>query len=301
MSSQNWKNALYVCYFLLVAAMLFLGLITYGFSARNIVIAFAVGVAAVAVLAAVQAFAVKSKIQNVALRALGNSETSVDKPSEAKISLDAGYYATIISLVLVVILATVAYYQHSVFVTAVAVGAIGGLAHELAQNHGKYMLPKPETDGVSLGGLFGMILGAIAGIVYVEGIVQGTSTTVVDTKFLAGVFLAGVALKGLAEAAVPGTSETENVIITKAELNSAKDTLSITVTNKGSKTVTFKEAKVDDKTEPLIETVTLPCDTKDQTVKVKLATAAQWQSGSIHDVQLTTKNGNAFAYRATAT
>jgi len=46
---------------------------------------------------------------------------------------------------------------------AVAVGGLGGLAHELAQSRGTVLIVERTADGISLGTIAGIILGGVAG------------------------------------------------------------------------------------------------------------------------------------------
>jgi uncharacterized protein DUF4257 len=89
---------------------------------------------------------------------------------------------------------------------AVAVGGLGGLSHEFAQSGGKILFFQRKVDGFYLGSLAGMILGAVAGLLAVRGLVA-TPSAVTSTgqtgpiPIIFEVFLAGLALKGVAEAA----------------------------------------------------------------------------------------------------
>ena len=89
---------------------------------------------------------------------------------------------------------------------AVAVGGLGGLSHEFAQSGGKILFFQRKVDGFHLGSLAGMILGAVAGLLAVRGLVL-TPNAVAPTgqtgplAIIFEVFFAGLALKGVAEAA----------------------------------------------------------------------------------------------------
>lgn len=87
---------------------------------------------------------------------------------------------------------------------AASTGALGGLAHEIAQSGGKVAFFQRYQDGIYLGSVAGMILGAVAGLLVVRGLAAGlagpagtTSTTLLAYE----AFIAGLALKGVTEAA----------------------------------------------------------------------------------------------------
>ncbi len=87
---------------------------------------------------------------------------------------------------------------------AISMGAIGGLVHEFFQSGGKILFFKPADDGVYLGSVAGMILGAVAGILYVRGELGNLTNPATDVnqqQLAIDLFLAGLGLKGVAEAA----------------------------------------------------------------------------------------------------
>lgn len=129
--------------------------------------------------------------------------------------------ATFIVTVTVCVMAFWNYMAGSVIWTAVSVGALGGLVHEISQSGGTAFLPgtgqpKHDTgkahalapgaagagggDGASgesyLGGLVGIILGGAAGL-----LVLSTSYSFVTTQLVVSAFGAGVALKGISDSA----------------------------------------------------------------------------------------------------
>ncbi len=82
------------------------------------------------------------------------------------------------------------------FWLAIFTGAIGGLAHEIAQSKGKFFFPDTQKDGVYLGGLSGLVLGGVAGLLILAQTKPG------DTQALIiAAFSAGLSLKGISEAA----------------------------------------------------------------------------------------------------
>jgi hypothetical protein len=126
---------------------------------------------------------------------------------------DDGMVASALAVVLVVGLGVYCYYVlHSMFLTAILVGSMGGLAHEIAQSEGKCMLPNfdSKTRQFSLGSLFGLIAGGIAGLIFVaQGVPQAPQTGAASPHVLISEsFLAGLGLKGFADAVNPSTSQT---------------------------------------------------------------------------------------------
>lgn len=101
-------------------------------------------------------------------------------------------------LTLVAIVGGVVSYQaNSPFGLGIAVGALGGLVHEIAQSRGTVLFLQKKVDGLYLGAISGVILGAVAGVLVALGDdhfkdLQGLTVAI---------FSAGLALKGVAEAA----------------------------------------------------------------------------------------------------
>jgi hypothetical protein len=125
----------------------------------------------------------------------------VDLPTIPSIDNYKGIIATVAALILVPIVALASYYLWSDWlIPTICVGAIGGLAHELIQSQGKYMLPATDEKGnLSLGGLVGLIEGGIAGII----LLQGQTIPIADPhSVLISAFLAGLALKGVSDSVV---------------------------------------------------------------------------------------------------
>jgi hypothetical protein len=95
------------------------------------------------------------------------------------------------------------YQKQSLFILAFSLGGIGGLVHDIAQSRGKLLFFKRQSDGLYLGTVAGVFMGAVAGIVVIRGYLTGdtptTDATFVNMSYEA--FLAGLALKGVAEAA----------------------------------------------------------------------------------------------------
>jgi len=89
---------------------------------------------------------------------------------------------------------------------AVAVGGLGGLAHEIAQSGGKILFFERRLDGFYIGSLGGVILGAVAGLLAARGFVVNPSTVATAAQpgpipLIFEIFFAGLALKGITEAA----------------------------------------------------------------------------------------------------
>ncbi|MGA2105970.1 MAG: hypothetical protein ABSG06_11360 [Methanoregula sp.] len=109
-----------------------------------------------------------------------------------------------LSIIGIIILIGIGVYYQIVILVVVCVGAVGGLSHELVQSQGKYMLPDTDTSGnFCLGGLVGMVEGAIAGVLLMQG-QQGNPAY--SQSILISAFLAGLALKGVSDAANPPAS-----------------------------------------------------------------------------------------------
>ena len=88
---------------------------------------------------------------------------------------------------------------------AASVGALGGLVHEIAQSGGKILFFQTRQDGMYLGSLAGMVLGAVAGLLVVRGhLASGVAGAVAPANYVQltyEIFIAGLALKGVTEAA----------------------------------------------------------------------------------------------------
>ena len=131
-------------------------------------------------------------------------------------------WSVIITLVATVIVAFAAFWAYAAkdtIWTAVNVGALGGLAHEIAQSKGTAFLPDSSSGGQAsgnpdkekagnensgtnqesyLGGLLGIILGGAAGLLTLSAT---SASPAVSTQFVVTAFSAGVAFKGIADAA----------------------------------------------------------------------------------------------------
>ena len=96
------------------------------------------------------------------------------------------------------------------FVYAAALGALGGLIHEFFQSGGKVIFFEKKADGMYLGSLAGMLMGAIAAMALAKGFdASAAGTSLQNLGYEA--FMAGVTLKGIAEAASGQSQPTANV------------------------------------------------------------------------------------------
>jgi hypothetical protein len=99
--------------------------------------------------------------------------------------------------------------NNDLLLLAISMGAVGGVIHELAQSGGKIVFMKVQNDGLYLGTIAGMVLGAVAGVLAVRGQLQQPVQAMNITQLSFDLFLAGLALKGVAEAASTATPVTE--------------------------------------------------------------------------------------------
>lgn len=102
-----------------------------------------------------------------------------------------------------IVWAFTSYFAAHAFLVAVSAGALGGLAHEIVQSGGKYILPNTDQKGnFCLGGLMGIITGGTAGLLTYQGLL-GTAPVTVSMKLLVEALIAGLAVKGIADAPNP--------------------------------------------------------------------------------------------------
>jgi hypothetical protein len=83
--------------------------------------------------------------------------------------------------------------------TSIFVGALGGVVHEIAQSNGKLMFPQPASDGIYLGGAYGLLIGGVSGLILAQG-QQILANGAFPPSLIGEAFLAGLSLKGLSEA-----------------------------------------------------------------------------------------------------
>ena len=136
--------------------------------------------------------------------------------AEGQPSGTASLIANGLALIVLGILAGVsAHYQWWLWLAA-SVGGLGGLVHEFVQSGGKIVFFQQHRDGLYLGSLAGVILGAVAGILMIRGhLIAGAPSDAPlgsITQLSYESFFAGLALKGVSEAAagnpVPPTPPT---------------------------------------------------------------------------------------------
>ena len=109
---------------------------------------------------------------------------------------------TVVLLVLLAILSWISAVNNWIFTLAMSVGGLGGLVHEIAQSGGKILFFQKQKDGMYLGTISGIVLGAVAGLLTIRGFLPSDgSNATTDMQIIYEVFLAGLALKGVVEAA----------------------------------------------------------------------------------------------------
>lgn len=108
---------------------------------------------------------------------------------------------TVLLGVALVILASISAGQGWVIGLAATVGGIGGLVHEIAQSGGKILFFERKADGFYLGSAAGAVLGAVAGLLAVRGLIIDPAASPGTTALVFDSLLAGMALKGVTEAA----------------------------------------------------------------------------------------------------
>jgi hypothetical protein len=121
---------------------------------------------------------------------------------------------TLIATTVIAVIAVWADSTENLLWTAVTVGAIGGLVHEIAQSKGTAFFPDTDNPQQNknesyLGGLLGILLGGAAGLVALS---VSSAPTSVSIQMIATAFAAGVALKGIADSAAspPNTGSSAN-------------------------------------------------------------------------------------------
>lgn len=109
---------------------------------------------------------------------------------------------TSVVFVALVIVAVIGYQRHMLLLLAASVGGVGGLVHEIAQSRGMILFFEKRADGLYLGSIAGAMMGAVAGLLVVRGLLAGHGGEVLNfTDITFDVFMAGLALKGVVEAA----------------------------------------------------------------------------------------------------
>lgn len=136
-------------------------------------------------------------------------------PDSASGTNTKGLYLTIAAVAILIALSLTAWYRLWPVTLAASLGALGGLAHELAQSRGWFFFPQTTEDHTHyLGAFTGMALGALAGALAVQSLVTLKVPDTVDVsvgsvwwyQFAYTSFLAGLSLKGISEAATTNIS-----------------------------------------------------------------------------------------------
>jgi hypothetical protein len=141
----------------------------------------------------------------------------------------ADFWSVIVTVavgIALAILATISAQRGSVIWLAIAVGALGGLVHEIAQSGGKILFFERKLDGFYIGALAGAVLGAVAGLLAVRGAITNPAETPNITELFYEAFLAGMALKGITEAAGGQALPAGSDSVTPGQALAAEATLS---------------------------------------------------------------------------
>ena len=118
----------------------------------------------------------------------------------------------VVTIIIGVVLAVIAWFschKQWLLIMAFSVGGLGGFVHDIAQSRGKILFFERHSDGLYLGTIAGVILGAVAGILVIRGYLAGdtTANNAIFVNMSYEAFLAGLALKGVAEAAGTGVTQ----------------------------------------------------------------------------------------------
>ena len=108
---------------------------------------------------------------------------------------------TLLLGVALIILAYISAGRGEVIGLAVTVGGLGGLIHEIAQSGGKILFFERKLDGIYIGSAAGAVLGAVAGLLAVRGLIINPAATPGTVQLVYEALIAGMALKGITEAA----------------------------------------------------------------------------------------------------
>lgn len=108
---------------------------------------------------------------------------------------------TVVFGITLVILAYISATRGWVLGLAVTVGGVGGLIHEIAQSGGKILFFERKADGFYLGSAAGAVLGGVAGLLAVRGLIIDPAASPGTVALIYDSLLAGMALKGITEAA----------------------------------------------------------------------------------------------------
>jgi len=123
-------------------------------------------------------------------------------------TLSLAQWTTIITFIVIVALSVGMYEAKYALPMVVFAGAIGGLLHEIVQSQGKFILPTMDNGNFCLGGLVGIIIGAIAGFILYQGL--SLSSSAVSGMLFSQAFLSGLAAKGVTDAVQPPPPKSNN-------------------------------------------------------------------------------------------
>jgi len=157
---------------------------------------------------------------------------------------------------LIIILGLVFAYSASppvMIAVTILAGAIGGLGHEFVQSGGTISFFKVKDDGVYLGSMAGIVIGAIAGLLFIRSLTPPVDVNALLVESL----LAGLGFKGIAEA-IGGQitpQGRESFIIENVNYDSATSTVEVTVRNLGTVTINVQRIYVAKKMFDLSEPV----------------------------------------------
>ncbi len=127
----------------------------------------------------------------------------------SSLSADEKYYVliTLGAVVALVVLAFISAHYNLLFWLGVSVGGIGGLFHELFQSGGTILFPEKKDDGLYIGSIVGLGLGALAGIITVKGYLLNPALAYNNYYVTIEILMSGLALKGVGEAIITKPSK----------------------------------------------------------------------------------------------
>ena len=152
----------------------------------------------------------------------------------------ADFWSVIVTVAVAIglaVLASISAQRGWVIWLAVAVGALGGLVHEIAQSGGKILFFERKLDGFYIGGLAGAVLGAVADLIAIRGAITNPAETPNITELFYEAFLAGMALKGITEAAGGQALPEGSDSVTPGQALAAEATLSAMTGGSGKPTL----------------------------------------------------------------
>jgi archaellum component FlaF (FlaF/FlaG flagellin family) len=151
---------------------------------------------------------------------------------------------TLAAFLLIIIGLVISYSMSTPVLIAVAIlaGAIGGLGHEFVQSGGTITFFKVKEDGVYLGSMAGIVIGAMAGLLFIRSFTPPVDVNILLVESL----LAGLGFKGVAEA-VGGQitpQGRESLVIENVNYDVSGSMLEVTLRNTGSITIKIQKIYV---------------------------------------------------------